>query len=243
MAVVWPLGVHPVNKNELIVWDLAMDPAELLTLKAAEIRLRLFGKAEELAEGQKRLPIKTLHINKSPVVISSLKTLQPTMAQRWGVDMAQALRHAERAAGFGGVLDGLWGEVFARPVPAQPFDVDEDLYGGFVGQNDRRTLQRLRAVSPDVLADKRVAFEDPRLEELLFRYRARNFPQTLNDEEQLRWREHCSARLHDGAGGGLTLAAFFERIDALSEGADERGQEILGALYDYAEGIAPEVVA
>jgi exodeoxyribonuclease-1 len=242
LAVVWPLGVHPVNKNELIVWDLAMDPAELLTLKAAEIRLRLFGKAEELAEGQTRLPIKTLHINKSPVVISSLKTLQPAMAERWGVDVAQALRHAERAAGFGGVLDGLWGEVFARPAPAQSPDVDEDLYGGFVGQNDRRALQRLRGLSPEKLADKRVAFEDSRLEELLFRYRARNFPQTLNDEEQLRWREHCSARLHDGVGGGLSLAAFFERIDVLSEGADERGQEILGALYDYAEGIAPEVI-
>jgi exodeoxyribonuclease-1 len=243
LAVVWPLGVHPVNKNELIVWDLAMNPAELLTLKAAEIRLRLFGKAEELAEGQTRLPIKTIHINKSPVVISSLKILQPALARRWGVDMAQALRHADCAAGFGGVLDGLWGEVFARAQPTQTPDVDEDLYGGFVGQNDRRALQRLRAVDPEVLADKRVAFDDPRLDELLFRYRARNFPDTLRDDERARWREHCAARLHDGAGGGLTLAAFFERVDALSESADERGQEILGALYDYAEGIAPEVLA
>ncbi|HEV8313865.1 MAG TPA: exodeoxyribonuclease I, partial [Burkholderiaceae bacterium] len=169
--------------------------------------------------------------------------LQPTMAQRWGVDMAQALRHADCAAGFGGVLDGLWGEVFARAQPTQTPDVDEDLYGGFVGQNDRRALQRLRAVDPEVLADKRVAFDDPRLDELLFRYRARNFPDTLRDDERARWREHCAARLHDGAGGGLTLAAFFERVDALSESADERGQEILGALYDYAEGIAPEVLA
>ncbi len=51
-----------------------------------------------------------------------------------------------------------------------------------------------------------------------------------------------SARLHEGAGGGLTLSAFFERIDQLSEQLaedDERGQDILGALYDYAEQIAP----
>ena len=26
----WPLAPHPTNKNELIVWDLAHDPAELL---------------------------------------------------------------------------------------------------------------------------------------------------------------------------------------------------------------------
>ena len=29
MALVWPLAPHPSNKNEVIVWDLASDPAEL----------------------------------------------------------------------------------------------------------------------------------------------------------------------------------------------------------------------
>ena len=51
---------------------------------------------------------------------------------------------------------------------------------------------------------------------------------------------HCAHRLHDGAGGSQTLTAFFEQIDALQETADERGQEILGALVDYATEIAPE---
>jgi exodeoxyribonuclease-1 len=240
LAIVWPLGMHPVNRNEVIVWDLCQDPSELLTLNAVEIRLRVFGKQEELPEGVQRLPIKTVHINKSPIVISTLKTLQPAMAERWGCDVAQALRHADTARGFGGVLDGLWGEVFARPAPQRAPDVDEDLYGGFVGDNDRRILQRLRALPPDDLAAKRVAFDDPRLEELLFRYRARNFPRTLDEGEQARWHEHCSARLHEGAGGALTLSAFFERIDQLHESVDDKGQEILGALYDYAESIAPE---
>jgi exodeoxyribonuclease-1 len=55
-----------------------------------------------------------------------------------------------------------------------------------------------------------------------------------------RWARHCRERLFGGAGGTLTLAAFFERIDALAESADERGQAILESLYDYAESIAPE---
>jgi exodeoxyribonuclease-1 len=242
LALVWPLGQHPTNRNEVIVWDLGADPAELLTLKAAEVRERLFSKQDDLPEGVQRLPIKTIHINKSPIVVSNLKTLSPEIAERWGLDVAQALRHAEKAAGFGGVLDGLWGEVFVRPAAEQVADVDEDLYGGFIGQNDRRALQRLKALTPEQLAEKRPSFEDGRLEELLFRYRARNFTQTLSEDEQARWHEHCSARLHEGAGGGLSLAAFFERIDVLSERADERGQQILSELYDYAEGIAPELV-
>ncbi|HEY1392492.1 MAG TPA: exodeoxyribonuclease I, partial [Methylibium sp.] len=82
LGIVWPLGQHPSNKNELLVWDLAQDPGELFTLDAAAIRERLFSKAEDLPEGIARLPIKGLHINKSPVVIGNLKTLRPEMAQR-----------------------------------------------------------------------------------------------------------------------------------------------------------------
>ena len=137
-------------------------------------------------------------------------------------------------------LAGIWPSVFERPARVGTTDVDEDLYGGFVGNEDRRALERLRALSGEELAAKRPAFVDARLDELLFRFRARNFPETLSKPEQLQWQQHCAHRLHEGAGGALTLQAFFERIDTLEEGADERGQDILGALVDYATAIAPE---
>jgi exodeoxyribonuclease-1 len=241
IAMVWPLGAHPVNKNELIVWDLAQDPGELFALDAQSIRSRMFVKAEELPEGTTRLPIKTIHINKSPVVIGKLNTLSAERAAQWGLDKDLALRHAALAAARPPLGKGLWSEVFARPAAERAVDVDEDLYGGFVGNTDRRTLDRLRGLGPAKLAAQRPAFEDSRLEELFFRYRARNFAHTLSDDELARWEAHRAAQLHEGAGGGLTLAAYFERIDMLSEGADERGEAILGALYDYAEMIAPQL--
>ena len=241
LGLVWPLAPHPTNKNELIVWDLAHDPAELLELDADTLRLRMFSKAAELPEGMARLPVKTIHVNKSPVVIGNLKTLPPAMAERWGLDLAQGLRHAAWAASQAPALAARpWARAFQRAAPAQAPDVDEDLYGGFVNPADRRTLERLRTLDGAALAGKRPAFDDPRLEELLFRYRARNWPQTLDEAEQARWLQHCSERLHEGVGGGQTLAQFLERIDALSEAADERGQALLGELVDYAELIAPE---
>ena len=242
IALVWPLAGHPSNKNERIVWDLTHDPAELLALDAATLRLRMFSKADELPEGMARLPVKTIHINKSPVVIANLKTLSPTMAERWGFDLAAGLAHADWARQHSAALDAVpWRAVFERPAPAPVPDVDEDLYGGFISPTDRRTLDRLRALSGEQLAGKQPAFGDGRLAELLFRYRARNFPGTLNPDELQRWLRHCGDRLHDGLGGGQTLAQFFERIDTLNDTADERGQGILAALYDYAEQIAPEV--
>ncbi|RUP26093.1 MAG: exodeoxyribonuclease I [Curvibacter sp.] len=239
LAVMWPLATHPTNKNELLAWDLAHDPSELASIDADTARQRLFSKRDELPEGMHRLPVKSVHLNKSPMVVGQLKTLRPEMAQRWGIDLEQALQHAEKALALPD-LSELWKNVFHRPADEQAADVDQDLYGGFVNPADRRRLNQLRALSPEELATSRAGFDDPRLGELLFRYRARNFPTTLAPDEAQRWEQLRSARLFEGEAGARTLEQLFAEIDSLSETADERGEAILGALYDYAEHIAPE---
>ena len=237
IAVMWPLAVHPTNKNEVIAWDLSADPAELFTLDADTIRTRMFSKSEALPEGMMRLPIKTIHLNKSPMVFNSLKTLAPAMAEQWGIDLDMALNHA-RSAAAAPDMSAIWLKVFQRPAEDAP-DVDEDLYGGFIGNNDRRQLNQLRTLAPEQLAKAQPGFDDARLQELLFRYRARNFPATLSLEETQRWEEHRAARLFGGENGARTVDALFEQIDQLSEDADEGGEQVLGALYDYAEMIVP----
>ena len=240
LALVWPLAPHPVNKNELIVWDLAQDPAALLELNAAETRLRLFSRSDELPAGIVRLPIKTIHLNKSPIVIANLRTLTAERAARWGIDLEQGLRHADTAARIGPTLAGLWSEVYARDAAA-PADADESLYDGFVGPADRRTLQALRALSPQRLADRRPDFQDARLAELLLRYRARNFPHTLSAAERQQWLEHCKHRLIGADGQGLQR--YEERLAVLAQDADERGRAILAALREHAAALAARVDA
>ena len=237
LAVMWPLASHPTNKNELLAWDLANDPTELATLQPDEIRQRLFTRQADLPEGVTRLPLKSVHLNKSPMVVGNLNTLSPAMAERWRMDLAQAARHAQAARELPD-MSAIWAEVFQRPREATS-DVEQDLYGGFVGNEDRRRLNRLRALPPEELARDGTGFDDGRLAELVWRYRARNFPQTLTPEDQERWEAHRQARLVEGEGGGLSFDALFERLDQLGAEADERGQQILEAVYDYAESIAP----
>lgn len=198
----------------------------------------MFTRAADLPEGVTRLPIKTVHLNKSPMVVGNVNTLTPALAQRWGIDLAQAAAHAEVARALPD-MSAIWPAVFARPQEPAP-DVEQDLYGGFVGNTDRRRLDELRSMTGAQLAAARTSFDDPRLGELLFRYRARNFASTLTPEEQARWLQHRTDCLLHGQGGALTAEALFERIDALSETADERAEEILGALYDWAEVVVPE---
>ena len=237
ITAVWPLAVHPQNKNEVIVWDLQYDPSELFSLDAATIQQRMFSKAVALPEGMTRLPIKSIHLNKSPIVISNLKTLSAERAAHWGVGMQQIHANAEIAANAPDMAK-VWHEIFSRPSDNK-LDVDEDLYGGFIGNNDRRLLNDLRSMNGEQLKKTQAVFQDPRLYELLFRFRARNFPKSLTQDEQQKWDQHRAAKLHDGTAKALTIETFFERIDKLSETASTRDEDILGALYDYAELIAP----
>ncbi|MEG0051827.1 MAG: exodeoxyribonuclease I, partial [Comamonas sp.] len=203
-----------------------------------DLRLRLFTRQAELPEGVTRLPIKSIHINKSPMVVGSLKTLSPAMAEKWGVNMEQCLEFAAIARDLPD-MSAQWKAVFTREA-GEPLDADQDLYGGFVGNEDRRRLERVKRLSPQELALDKTGFDDPRLTELVWRYRARNFPMTLNAAEQQRWEQHRAACLIEGQGGARTAEQMFAMIDALSETADERAEEILGDLYDYADGMVPE---
>jgi exodeoxyribonuclease-1 len=238
LALMWPLAMHPGNKNELLAWDLSQDPRELANINVEQIRLRLFNKSADLPEGLSRLPIKSVHLNKSPMVMSNLKVVSPVMAQRWGIDVQAQLQNAVLARELPD-MSAIWLEVFKRPAFG-PVDVDQDLYGGFVGNADRRRLNELRQSSPEQLAKARPAFDDARLTELLWRYRARNFPASLSLEEAAAWEAHRAARLLEGEGGALSITALFDQLDQLAETADERGEAVLGALYDYAEMIAPQ---
>ncbi len=239
IGLVWPLGTHPSNKNEVLVWDCSHDPSELFGMDAETIRMRMFTRTADLPEGVTRLPVKSIHLNKSPMLVGNLKTLSAAMAERWGIDLERGLAHAAIAAGAPD-MSMVWEQVYQRPAAAEETDVDEDLYGGFVSRDDRRKLESLRAETPAKLAQLRPAFEDARLAQLLFRYRARNFPETLSEAEALQWEQHRAARLFDGAAGARTVEQLFAEVDALSEDADERAEEILGALYDYAGSIAPQ---
>lgn len=231
MAVVWPLAAHPYNANEVIVWDLAHDPRELQGLGPDAIRERLYTRSEDLPEGVQRLPLKTVHINKSPFVVANLKVLSPERAAHWGVDMEQVQRHADYAGALPD-LSPVWRKVYKRET-GEPRDVDENLYGGFVSNNDRKVLTKLRRMSADQLTGEMAFFEDPQLAELLFRYRARNFPRSLSGEEQERWQTWRQAKLNGGP--GRDVRQFRQELEEARAGElSEKAQDVLAQLEAYA---------
>jgi exodeoxyribonuclease-1 len=222
-------------------------PSILMDLKAEQIRERMFTKQDDLPEGVMRLPIKTVHLNKSPFVLGNLKTLTPALQEKWGIDLEQCLGKAQLARALPD-MSAVWSEVFKRPASdnSTPPDVDEALYDGFINDADRRTLaqqQKLATTNPDQLGKRLPTFDDPRLDEVFWRFRARNFPQSLDSEEQTAWTAHCRSRLVDGvensANKARTLTSYFEEINKLQatlDGAPEpnvAGKVVLERLREY----------
>ena len=175
LALVSPVAQHPVNKNEIICFDLAAEPSMLADLDEDTLRQRLFAPWSELPEGVERPGIKGIHINRSPVVATP-KLLDSATAERLGVDVQECYKRREELRAIPGLVDKLHALYQGRELPSIT-DPDRMLYsGGFFSDADKRIMEQVRDSSPDELREQAFPFEDARLPEMLFRYRARNFP-------------------------------------------------------------------
>jgi exodeoxyribonuclease-1 len=234
LAAVLPVARHPTNPNSVIVYDLRIDPTPLISLDADAVRERLYTPVAELPEGAERIPLKEVRVNRGPVVVP-MNTLTPEAREQWNLDAGREQRHLEALRGRADLAEKV-AEVFGQSPFPPCDDPDQDLYGGFLGDADRRLCDRVRASSPEALAQGGFDFEDPRLAELLFRYRARNWPETLGADERARWGRFRRRRLCDPDGGGsITLDRYRRRLAGLAVDAtlDERARVVVDALLDW----------
>ncbi|RDB44892.1 exodeoxyribonuclease I [Halomonas sp. DQ26W] len=248
-ALVIPLADHPTNSNGVIVYDLSVDPEPLLTLSAEQIRQRIFVSNDDLAEGEARIPLKVIHINRSPVILpaAALKDVEGPrqreygdIVERLGLDLAACRAHWKRLAGSADAASKAV-EAFAAPPPEGPHDPDLMIYsGGFFSPADRQQMQRVRDTAPWDLVDARFAFQDARLEEMLFRYRARSYPDTLSSEELVRWEAYRWERMNDSAVAGFTLKDFAREIERLNQVVlSDRERQVLEELVMHVEAMMP----
>jgi exodeoxyribonuclease-1 len=229
IAPVLAVARHPTNANGVICCDLREDPEPLLTLDAVEIHRRLFTPVSELSEGESRIPLKTVHTNRSPI-LAPISTLTKDAGERWGIDLNTMNRHARLLRTSPGLAEKIQ-EAQRLGVFAPASDPDLMLYsGGFFSDADRRAMDRLRGLAPEDLARESFVFQDRRLPEMLFRYRARNWPESLSDQEREQWDAYRLDRLTDpGAGASITIDAYEERLSEL-RGAAGDDAERLGLL-------------
>ncbi len=234
LGVVLPLAWHPRNRNALVVCDLHQETLPLIRESAEVLRQRLYTRHEQLAEGELPVPLKLVQINRCPV-LAPLSVLRPADQQRLGLDLTALQLRGEQLAQQQLQWQDKLHHIYGEEDFAANDDPEQQLYDGFLGDRDRRLCEQVRALEPAQLGRGQWMFDDPRLPELLFRYRARNFPDTLSSEERQRWFSFCQQRLSDPKWGAPnTLGDFEQARQQAWAGADEAGRRVLEAWREHA---------
>ncbi len=243
-APVLPLARHPQIDGRIIVFDLDCDPDALLDLDADTIAARLYIRQADLPEGQARVPLKEVHANRCPALVPWNHLREADFA-RLAIDPQVVEQRAARIREVAPQIAEKVRRVFARERPHASVDTDAALYDGFIGDADKRLFARVRGTQPHLLAREMFDFRDPRLPELLFRYRARNWPGTLLPTERTRWDAYRRQRLL--ADNGLSELSLEQWRTQLAElrvtNIDADKLALLDQLEAWAETIAGELVA
>ena len=243
-ALVLPLFKHPNNSNGYVVFDLRQNPEELNQLSAEEIKLRLYSTNAHLQDqGKFRPALKAIHINKCPMVCpaSVVKSISADRLIAWDLDLEKMTQHLAWVRSHPEFISKIL-NIFseAQEFPAET-DPDLMIYSGFLNGIDKNLAAEVRQATELELAEKEYNFVDQRLPELLFRYKARNFPGSLNEDETDKWEKYKTSKLLDNNSHYLTFNLYFERIQELAtrEGVTDRDLNILEDLKYYAESILP----
>ncbi len=244
IALIVPLAMHPGNKNEVICYDLMADPTALFEASPELLREHLFTRSEELPEGVERPGLKTLHINRCPVLVTA-KMADPETAARLGISGEQCRAHLAALREFRAADPQFFVKkmqaIYAGHEYAKITDPDRMLYsGGFFSDADKRLMDQVRESSPQDLASSSFPFADDRLPEMLFRYRARNYPDSLSAEEKGQWEEYRFQRLTEpDAGASICMEEYQQTIEALVESGELSLQQcqLMEQLLEYSDSL------
>jgi exodeoxyribonuclease-1 len=227
--LVVPIAAHPSNSNSIIVFDLAQSPDLLLNLGAKTLRERLYTARDDLPVGVERPALKQISINKCPV-IAPTSTLTGNAAKRLRIDLITGRRNRQMLISARKAIQHKIARIF-EPRELEPVtDPDLMIYaGGFFNDSDKALMNAIHDSDPQALGTQSWNFTDKRLPEMLFRYRARNYPETLGANEQAQWLEHCRSRLVDGESGHFSFTDFHAELDQLREqmATDDQRNKIL----------------
>jgi exodeoxyribonuclease-1 len=236
--------LHNDDTKGALVYDLRFDPTEFKGMSAEELVQRWSYTKDP--DAPTRLPVKSMKYNRCPVLspagVLSDKGVQERLkvtpelaaANRAKLQaMPDLLANIVRARDL---LDDERGERWKGEVS----DADTALYdGGFFDDNDKRLMSVIRAAKPADLGQLTDDLHDQRLRTLLPRYKARNYPKDLSDEERAEWERYRHQVLMEG-GAESRLAKFMHRLGELAQteaGAEKR--YLLEELQLYAESIMP----
>lgn len=236
-ALVMPLAMHPKNKNAVIVFNLSHPAEDLINLDAEAIAERVFSAEADLDEGVSRIPLKLIHLNKSPVMLTP-KFLDEKTARRLNINL-QSCEENWKALKSVDLSEKVQSAMTMSEFPPRE-DVERQLYDGFISRADKSAMAALRDCSSEQLVNFMPKFSDKRLNKMVLRYKARNYPSALTEVEKSQWFEFCRMRLAEGEDGVLSVSQLQRRIREIDEQQElsKDKKVVLQQLFRYSQDLA-----
>lgn len=122
-------------------------------------------------------------------VLAQANTLRPEDADRLGINRQRCLDNLKVLRDNPQVREKVVA-ILPRRSRSCRLKTDAQLYNGFFSDADRAAMNIVLQTEPRNLPALDITFADKRIEKLMFNYRARNFPGTLDEAEQDRWLQH-----------------------------------------------------
>lgn len=242
-TVVGLLVQHPSLGDAAMVFDLRYDPAAFVDLSPKELADAMKRRSDE--EGP-RLPVKTLKYNRCPAV-APITVLDEKSKTRLTLNMEQIEKNYKTLIINRDKLASKLNEALAMLDKYQQakfaednLDADSRLYEGFFNDSDKTKMSLVRATDQSELTNFDIVFSDGRLQALLPLYKARNFPKSLNDNDQKLWEQFKERRLM-GGGADSKAVRYFKRLDELlsSSSLTAKNRYLIEELKLYGESILP----
>lgn len=223
--MVTTIGQNPEYGAELLVFNLGIDPDELLRLSDDEL-------ADRLAETPK--PVRAMRTNASPVVLAyddapdALREDAPTL----DILQARAAQIRENSDFAGRLISAF---LATRDEREPSVHVEEQIYDGFTDNADLAVMERFHASEWGERAGLLPLLADERLRSLGQRLIFVEAPQTMHDAARRDYEMAIARRLmeDDGTVPWLTLHKAIEEANdmiAVAEGAE---RALLTDLRDY----------
>lgn len=228
-TAVFPIapGTKP---NSVLVYDLRYDPSTFLGATPQALASTLFADSElRKQDGFVPLPVKELVYTKCPAV-APLGVLDKTSQERLGLSL-DTIEANYTLLTKNPTFSEAVRTAFEMREPYEPStDVESQLYDGFIPDGDKVKCLAVRNADVHGLADFHPNFTDDRLTELLLRYKARWFGESLAEDERLKWELYRKEKLES------QLPSYVTTLAKIAETTSDT--YLLEELQLWAESIA-----
>ena len=219
----------------IVIYDLSINPESFFKLNTKQLCEKIFASYKEKQDpGFTSIPVKELFYNKAPAV-APLSVMDEASWQRLELDKNAIKKHIQLLQRHKDFTEKVSEAFKQKPAFQMSEDIEGQLYDGFINEHDKPRMAEVRSSDETALANLTPKFDDKRLRELYIRYKARNYPKTLNENERKLWEDYRMKKFVD------VSPSFMQSLQkqAALHAHNNEAQFIIEELRLWAETTAP----